>query len=85
MPRAVASRCCSPFFYYHIPGSSNFNIQITALLEASLDKLPELSGVKYVADDHEDWFNAVRAFNQTHALLFAPEPKLQWMSLGFGR
>ncbi len=42
-------------------------------------------GVKYVSSDTNDWFLSVNAFNSSYALLLAPEPKLQWFGLGFGR
>jgi N-acetylneuraminate lyase len=42
-------------------------------------------GVKYVSSDTNDWFLSVNAFNDTYALLLAPEPKLQWFGLGLGR
>eukprot|EP00042_Codosiga_hollandica_P059909 m.920445 g.920445 ORF g.920445 m.920445 type:complete len:336 (+) comp65104_c0_seq1:35-1042(+) len=74
-----------PLFYYHIPGTTHVNIQVYDLLTAAKTALPQLLGVKFVSPDMNDWFLTVNEFNNTHALLFAPEPKLQGFGLGLGR
>eukprot|EP00049_Salpingoeca_infusionum_P016495 m.338344 g.338344 ORF g.338344 m.338344 type:complete len:348 (-) comp16084_c0_seq10:328-1371(-) len=74
-----------PLFYYHIPGSTHVNIQVADLLTAAATELPALLGIKYVSGDTLDWFNSVQAFNSSHVLMFAPEPKIQSFSLGVGR
>ena len=82
-----------PLYYYHIPGSTRCTVKATDLLAAaaaprnatsSAPRLPALAGIKYVSDDLWDWFEAVRRFNSTHSLLFAPEPKLASFSLAPG-
>jgi len=76
-----------PLFYYHIPSSTHAPASITVheLLKESSTKLPALLGVKYVSSDMMDWYNSIRDYNDTHALLFAPEPKLQSFATGLGR
>ena len=81
-----------PLFYYHIPaathavGDASSLITVHGLLQAaSGGLLPALIGVKYVSSDMQDWFKSVRDFNDSHALLFAPEPKLQSFAIGLGR
>ena len=42
----------------------------------------ELLGIKFVSSDNLDWYNMVQKYNETHVLMFAPEPKLQSFALG---
>lgn len=44
--------------------------------------LQALLGIKYVDTDTLDWMNIVNSYNDTHVLMFAPEPKLQSFSIG---
>lgn len=44
-----------------------------------------MSGVKYVDTNMTDWLELVTNYNDTHALLFAPEPKMQSFAIGLGR
>eukprot|EP01147_Barroeca_monosierra_P000342 gene342-7846_t len=74
-----------PLYYYHIPGSTHYNIQALDLLDAASTALPELLGIKYVSSDTLDWFHIVQKYNSSHVLMFAPEPKLQSFALGLGR
>jgi len=74
-----------PLYYYHIPGSTHYSIKAEDLLDAAKDSLPELLGIKFVSSDNLDWYNMVQKYNETHVLMFAPEPKLQSFALGLGR
>ena len=65
-----------PLFYYHIPAVTGCEIEVSALLRKAATAVPMLTGVKWVGHDLGDWFRLVREFNDTRALLFAPEPKL---------
>lgn len=73
-----------PFFYYHIVRAV-FPNNLTAVLDRANATFPNLIGVKWVVMDHYDWFHAVSKYNDSHALLYAPEPKLSSFSLGPGR
>jgi N-acetylneuraminate lyase len=35
-----------------------------------------------VSDDNVDWMNIVQQYNNSHVLLYAPEPKLQSFAIG---
>ena len=79
-----------PFFYYHIPGTTGSDINAMDLLTTASDStsklhVPSLCGVKFVSPNYSDWFLSVRKFNKTHALLFAPEPKMASFALARGR
>ena len=79
-----------PFFYYHIPGVTGSDINIVDLLRVTSDKgskqsIPTMCGVKYVSSNLTDWFFSVRDFNESHALFFAPEPKMASFALARGR
>eukprot|EP00939_MAST-03C_sp_MAST-3C-sp1_P002862 g2862.t1 len=75
-----------PLFYYHIPSATGANIQVSNLLhQAEASNMSNLCGVKWVGDSLADWFQMVSHYNDTRALLFAPEPKLAHFSLGMGR
>ena len=74
-----------PLFFYHIPAITGCHVKVSALLRAAAAKLPALAGVKWVGTDLHDWFDLTRDFNRSHALLFAPEPKLASFALGMGR
>eukprot|EP00056_Hartaetosiga_gracilis_P000771 m.40407 g.40407 ORF g.40407 m.40407 type:complete len:337 (-) comp10349_c0_seq1:219-1229(-) len=74
-----------PLYYYHIPGSTHVNINAADLLAAASTSLPELLGIKFVSSDTHDWYNCVQSYNNTHVLMYAPEPKLQSFGLGLGR
>ena len=81
-----------PFFYYHIPEATLSNIHAVDLLRLTSGTensnkyhVPNLCGVKYVSTNLTDWFFSVREFNHSHALLFAPEPKMASFALGRGR
>ena len=41
-----------------------------------------LLGIKYVDTDTLDWMNIVNTYNDSHVLMFAPEPKLQSFGIG---
>ena len=73
-----------PFFYYHIVPNI-FQNSITEFLTDATTKFPHLIGIKWVKLSFPDWFASIRQFNKTHALLFAPEPKIASFSLGPGR
>ena len=73
-----------PFFYYHIVPNI-FQQSITEFLTDATTKFPHLIGIKWVKLNFADWFASVRQYNKTHALLFAPEPKIASFSLGSGR
>jgi N-acetylneuraminate lyase len=73
-----------PFFYYHIVPNV-FQKSITLFLEQASVKFPNLIGIKWVELDNHDWFTAVSRFNDSYALLFAPEPKIASFGLGSGR
>eukprot|EP00946_MAST-07B_sp_MAST-7B-sp1_P003638 g3638.t1 len=79
-----------PFFYYHIPAATRSNINAVDLLRTTSDAtsrlhVPTLCGIKYVSTNLTDWFFSVNGFNHSHALLFAPEPKMASFALGRGR
>ncbi len=74
-----------PLFFYHIPSVTGCRVKVSALFRAAAAKLPMLAGVKWVGTDLADWFELTRDFNSSHALLFAPEPKLASFALGMGR
>lgn len=73
-----------PFLYYHIVPNI-FENSVTEFLQEAYAKFPHLIGIKWVRMNYADWFASVQKFNKTHALLFAPEPKLASFSLGPGR
>ena len=62
-----------------------FQQSITEFLTDATTKFPHLVGIKWVKLSFPDWFASVRKYNKTHALLFAPEPKIASFSLGPGR
>lgn len=74
-----------PFFYYHIPSLTKTVLNVADLLAAAQTRMPQLMGVKFVSDDMNDWFSTVSTYNNSHALMFAPEPKLQSFAVGMGR
>ena len=78
-----------PLFYYHLPDVTHADIEVSELFElASGDteqKVPTLCGVKWVGNALSDWFKLTQLYNDTRALLFAPEPKLASFSLGMGK
>eukprot|EP00039_Didymoeca_costata_P019340 m.337141 g.337141 ORF g.337141 m.337141 type:complete len:329 (+) comp18057_c0_seq1:31-1017(+) len=74
----------TPFFYYHIPGMTKTDISVATLLELAKTSMPTLVGVKFVSTSMSDWMNLVTKYNNTHSLLFAPEPKLQSFAIGLG-
>eukprot|EP00730_Choanoeca_flexa_P005157 TRINITY_DN11890_c0_g2_i1.p1 TRINITY_DN11890_c0_g2~~TRINITY_DN11890_c0_g2_i1.p1 ORF type:complete len:302 (+),score=65.96 TRINITY_DN11890_c0_g2_i1:180-1085(+) len=74
-----------PMYYYHIPGSTGYDIKMMDLLEQASSELQSLLGIKYVDADTLDWMNIVNAYNSSHVLMFAPEPKLQSFGIGIGR
>ncbi len=80
-----------PFYFYHIPGATLANIHAVDLLRLTSDAdntdhhVPNMCGVKFVSTNLTDWFFSVQEFNRSHALLFAPEPKMASFALGPGR
>ena len=81
-----------PLIYYHIPSHTGVTFKMMDLFDGAAalgndgsPRLPTLAGVKYVDTDFADWFALTRKYNDTKALLFAPEPKLTSFALGVGR
>ncbi|EDQ88633.1 uncharacterized protein MONBRDRAFT_26275 [Monosiga brevicollis MX1] len=74
-----------PLYYYHIPGSTGYSVKMQDLISQAEQSLPALLGIKYVDSDTLDWYNIVQSYNNSHVLMFAPEPKLQSFGLGIGR
>eukprot|EP01084_Bolivina_argentea_P054281 99566_1 len=83
----VAAANNLPFFYYHIPSMTGYNIQIHELLQAAIDDngLPQLKGVKFVSKDTMDWYLSTQNYGDKIALMFCKPPQLQWLGLGMGR
>ena len=75
-----------PFFYYHIPSMTGYNIQIHEMLDSAINQnnLPQLKGVKYVSSDTNDWYLSTQNYGDKVALMFTNSPQLQWLSLGSG-
>jgi len=71
-----------PFFYYHIPASTNVQIKMVDFLPVITAAIPSFAGVKYVSSDTMDYFSVIGAYGDSLALLWAPEPKLQAIPLG---
>ena len=76
------------FWFYHIPGTTGYNIDIYNFINAAVDSnngMPGLTGIKYVdTSNNQGWFESVRDFGNKIHLLWAPEPKLQCFGLGMG-
>ena len=71
-----------PFLYYHIVPNI-FQNSVTEFCRRPT-KISHLIGIKWVKMNYADWFSSVQQFNKTHALLFAPEPKLASFGWGLG-
>mmetsp|Transcript_16827 Transcript_16827/g.49560 ORF Transcript_16827/g.49560 Transcript_16827/m.49560 type:complete len:263 (+) Transcript_16827:311-1099(+) len=77
-----------PFFYYHIPGMTRTPLGVAELFRVAAEgevRIATMAGVKYVDTNMTDWLDLVTNYNESHALLFAPEPKLQSFAFGLGR
>ena len=90
----VSAASALPFFYYHIPGMTGADVKMTDLFLAAAapvnvssgePRMRQLAGVKFVSSDLADWLALVEQFNDTRALMFAPEPKLASFAVGAGR
>jgi hypothetical protein len=76
------------FFTLFISAMSHYDPAMFDFVSAAASALPvsfrmsvltsqSLIGVKYVEVNNADWFRCVQTFNKTHALLYAPEPKVR--------
>ena len=76
------------FWFYHIPGTTGYNIDIYNFIDSAVGAnggLQGLTGIKYVdSSNNEGWIKSVHKFGDKVHLLFAPEPKLQCFGLGMG-
>jgi len=67
-----------PFFYYHIPGSTKWSINVHDFVAYAKPRLPCLKGIKYVDGNQGDFLNCVMDENMKDIIfMWAPEPKLQ--------
>lgn len=67
-----------PFFYYHIPGSTKWAINVHDFVAYAQPKLPCLKGIKYVDGNQGDFLNCVTDPTMKDIIfMWAPEPKIQ--------
>lgn len=75
--QAVASAAPKlPFYYYHIPCMTGFEIQVGRFLELAAKKIPNLVGVKFTHDDLDELKYCVGANGGKFDMLFGRDEKL---------
>jgi len=79
----------TPFYYYHMPGTTSLDYSMTDFLTKSKNIIPTMSGIKFVNQDLNDFQQAsllpctyTGCTNGRYLIFWANNPKLQ--SLPFG-
>ena len=72
-----------PFYYYHIPSMTGVRLPMSELLEAAVGRVPTLAGMKFSADDLDDFGRCLSFAGDRYDLFFGKdEVLLAAMALG---
>lgn len=72
-----------PFYYYHIPSMTGFDIQVHTILEKAGDVIPTFAGVKYTHSNMMDLQQSLRVSDGRYELLFGTD-EILISGLGLG-
>ncbi|MFA5688216.1 MAG: dihydrodipicolinate synthase family protein [Kiritimatiellales bacterium] len=72
-----------PFYYYHIPSMTGFNIAVSDFLEIAAPRIPNLAGIKYTFEDLNDFERCLKFDNGRYDVLFGRD-ELLLSALRFG-
>lgn len=62
-----------PFYYYHIPSMTGFNLPVHQVLKQAADIIPNFTGVKYTHSDMMDLQQCLRVSGGRYELLFGSD------------
>lgn len=65
-----------PFYYYHMPSMTGFNVQVSEFLRLAAGRIPNLAGIKYTFEDLEDYERCLKFDNGRYDVLFGRDELL---------
>jgi N-acetylneuraminate lyase len=65
-----------PFYYYHMPSMTGFNVQVADFLAAAAPRIPNLAGVKFTFEDLADFERCLRFGGGRYDILFGRDELL---------
>ena len=74
--RIAAAAPDLPFYYYHMPSMTGFNVTVADFLAAAGARIPNFAGVKFTFEDLEDFGRCLRFADGRYDLLFGRDELL---------
>jgi N-acetylneuraminate lyase len=65
-----------PFYYYHMPSMTGFNVAVADFLAAAAPRIPNLAGVKFTFEDLADFERCLRFGGGRYDILFGRDELL---------
>ncbi len=74
--RVAAAAPSLPFYYYHMPSMTGFNLSVHDFLQVAASRIPNLAGVKFTCEDLDDFEKCLKLDGGRFDVLFGRDELL---------